>query len=304
MNGPATTAQYDLHLHTYWSYDASAELENHFIRATALGVRCMAITEHHVLDSLPYVVAACARYPDLCVIPSAELSVNTSIGAVDLLCYGFPLKVPASLQGVLDSYHEWQREMGEAMCKGLQALGYDYTNEHRLELLQSYRPKSTLDVQGATHVQNGLQRDYFLQRGFINNEKEYGEIRARAEKEVDFPPYPEVSYAIPAVKEVGAVVAIAHPHGYFAQGDEQRMDALRDECQLDGIECAHKGVPADFTPIYRAYCEKHGLFSTGGSDSHTDEDIETKFAAHGGPDEWLDELLERVGDRALNRKIG
>ena len=78
------------------------------------------------------------------------------------------------------------------------------------------------------------------------------------------------------------------------------MDRLRQECMLDGIECAHKSVPAQFTPIYRGYCVEHGLFSTGGSDSHSDADIEADFAGHLGPDLWLDELLQRVGDRRLN----
>ena len=37
-------AQYDLHLHSYWSYDATAEVEDHFKRASELGVRYIAIT--------------------------------------------------------------------------------------------------------------------------------------------------------------------------------------------------------------------------------------------------------------------
>jgi predicted metal-dependent phosphoesterase TrpH len=119
----------------------------------------------------------------------------------------------------------------------------------------------------------------------------------RAGKAVGFPRYPAVADVIPAVKAAGALVAIAHPRGYFNECDRGRMDALRLECQLDGIECAHPGVPEELTPVYRQYCEDHGLFSTGGSDCHTEEDIAEKFALHGGPDEWLDELLDRLDDR-------
>ncbi len=89
-------------------------------------------------------------------------------------------------------------------------------------------------------------------------------------------------------------MAIAHPFGYFRKDSVERMDALRLECSLDGIECAHPGVPPEFTGKYREYCERHGLFSTGGSDCHTDEDVATGFAGHGGPDEWLDEFLDRL----------
>jgi predicted metal-dependent phosphoesterase TrpH len=293
-------APYDLHLHTYWSYDAHAELESHFQRAQTLGVRCLAITEHHNIDSLPDVVAMSARYPEVCAIPSAELTVTTSVGAVDLLCYGFPIESPPSLQPVLDTYHEWQREYGAATCSGMQALGHDYTDTQRIELLQSYRPQTTIDVQGLTHVSNRVQRDYFVERGFIDDIEQYFDLMRRAKKEVVFPPYPAVDAVIPAVKEIGVVVAIAHPHGYFAEGDRARMDRLREECQLDGIECAHKGVPVEFTPVYRAYCVEHGMFSTGGSDSHTETDVQSLFAAHGGEPEWIDELLDRVGERRLN----
>ncbi|MDP6702726.1 MAG: PHP domain-containing protein, partial [Candidatus Latescibacteria bacterium] len=185
-------ALYDLHLHTGWSYDATADLENHFERASALGVRCIAITEHHVLDSLPEVIETARSYPEIQTIPAAELTVNTSIGAVDLLCYGFPLDFPPGLKQVLDTYHAWQQNAGEAMCKGMQALGLDYTDAHRLELLQSYRPERVIAVQGTTHVKNGVQQQYFVERGFIDSADEYATLRARAGREVAIPPYPAV----------------------------------------------------------------------------------------------------------------
>ncbi len=294
-------AIYDLHLHTFWSYDATAQLENHFRRADTLGVNCIAITEHHVLDSTPDVIAMSSQYPRIRVIPAAELTVTTSIGAVDLLCYGFPADARSTIAPVLDAYHTWQHEMGAAICRGVQALGHDYSDAHRAELLAGYRPAETLRVQGQTHVSNRVQKEYFLERGFIDNIDDYGDLLKEANGQATFPPYPAVDFVIPRVKALGVVVAIAHPHGYFAQADRRRMDALREECLLDGIECAHQSVPAQFTPVYRSYCVENELFSTGGSDSHTDQDIETKFAGHGGPDIWLDELLSRIPDRVLNQ---
>ena len=52
---------YDLHLHTYWSYDATANPENYFRRAREIGVRCLAIADHHVLDSLEEVMEIARR---------------------------------------------------------------------------------------------------------------------------------------------------------------------------------------------------------------------------------------------------
>jgi predicted metal-dependent phosphoesterase TrpH len=290
-NSDRPPAHYDLHLHTFWSYDATAHIENHFKRARELGVRCIAITEHHALDSLADVLECAKGYPEVKLIPSAELTVTTSIGAVDLLCYGFPLAPTPGLQELLENYHAWQQAAGAARSAALQAIGHPFSDADRLELLATYRPPAAIAVQGNTHVKNQVLRDYCVARGFIASADQYTELMTRAHKEIPMPPYPRVEDVVPVVKRIGVKVAIAHPHGYFKNGDRARMDTLRQECQLDGIECAHRSVPPEFTPIYRAYCVEHGLFSVGGSDSHSDEDIQEFFAGHGGDDEWLDEFL-------------
>jgi predicted metal-dependent phosphoesterase TrpH len=290
-------ASYDLHLHTYWSYDALAHPERYFARAQSLGVSCIAITDHHVLDSLEEVQRIARAYPNVRAIPAAELSVTTSIGAVDLLCYGFSRPFSDKLRALLDAYHAWQRAAGEAWCAGMQALGYDYTPAHRLELLRSYRPLKAMAVQGETHVRNEIQRQYFFNRGFIATAGAYAALGERLRERVPFPPYPRVEDVVPVVKRAGAVVAIAHPYRYFDGYNLSRMDALREECGLDGIECAHPSVPPEYAQRYRAYCERHGLFSVGGSDCHQEAGLERAFARHGGADAWLDEFLDRLKEQ-------
>jgi predicted metal-dependent phosphoesterase TrpH len=255
-------------------------------------MRCIAITDHHVLDSLNEVLEAAAAYPEVRAVPSAELTVTTTIGSVDLLCYGFRPPVSSRLQGVLNSYHEWQRAAGEAWCRGMQALGYDYRDAHRVTLLQSYRPPKAIEVQGYTHVKNQVQRSYFIQRGFVASETEYSGLIGRIRERVPFPPYPRVEDVIPVVRQAGARVAIAHPYRYFGGYDVDRMDALCDECCLDGIECAHPSVPPAYTRLYRDYCVREGLFSVGGSDCHSDDEVNGLFGGHIGEEHWLDEFLD------------
>lgn len=293
-------ATYDLHLHTWWSYDATANPDGYFKHARELGVRCIAITEHHVLDSLEEVSIAGKDYPDVRIIPSAELSVTTSIGSVDLLCYGLPKSDSDELNALLDVYHSWQRDAGDAISKGAQALGYDFSDADRLALLQSYRPAKTIDQQGTTHVKNAILRDYFIQRGFIDDVEEYAEFMSRLRAKTPSPPYPDVGRVVPAVKSVGGLVAIAHPFGYFKQCDPRRMDALREECDLDGIECAHPGIPYDYSSRYRAYCDRNNLFSVAGSDCHSDDDANSNFARHGGDEVWLDEFLDILDSRSTD----
>ncbi len=285
-------AQYDLHLHSYWSYDATAEVEDHFKRASELGVRYIAITDHHVMDASAQVIMCAARYPQVTAILSSEMTVTTSVGSIDLLCYGFPRELTPSLQELANVYHHWQRAMGAAWSEGLQAIGYAFSDADRMTLLQTYRPAHVIALQGNTHVKNGVLSEHCVERGFIASPEKYSDLRIRTRQAVTLPPYPPADEVLPILKEAGIKVAIAHPHGYFNQGDRARMDALRHECQLDGIECAHRQVPPEFIPVYREYCVAHGLFSVGGSDSHNLSDIEERFAGHGGADEWLDEFLD------------
>lgn len=288
-------SSYDLHLHSFWSYDATADPSAIFAAAQQLGMRGLALTEHHAIDSLGEAEALARQYPDLTFIPGAELTVHTAIGPVDMVCLGFSAAAIAALAEVWQVYHEWQREYGAALCAGMRALGFDYTDAHREELLRSYRPEHVLAVQGLTHVANRIQRDYFLQRGFIQTPEQYSEVLAEAGRLVPRPDYPAADFVLPRVKSTGALLVIAHPTRYFLDDDRARMDMLRIELLLDGIECAHPGVPEHLTPCYRGYCLEHELVSTGGSDLHWSEEVLATMGHHIGPDEWWDELVARLG---------
>lgn len=296
---------YDLHLHTWWSYDATTDPESYFRRGRELGLRCLAITDHHVTDSHAEVAAVAARYPQIRWVPGAELTVTCCRGAVDLLCYGLLEAATPALQQVLDAYHAWQQETGAALPAALQSLGYDYTDAQRRAVLESYRPPEALAVQGYTHIKSGILKSYFRERGFAASDDEHAALLKRAREAAAFPPYPAVDLVVPAVKAAGGLVTIAHPFQYFAGCDRAVMDRLRQDCQLDGIECANGvNVPVDHTCLYRQYCLEHGLFSTAGSDCHADEDVATRvafhsdeLAPHGGRDEWLDEFLARLDAR-------
>ena len=287
-------ASYDLHLHTCWSYDALAEPESYLRRADELGMRVLAITEHHVLDSQEEVQQASRAYPQVRVIPAAELTVTTAIGPVDLVCLGFRKPLSPPLCQVMEMYHRWQRDCGAALVRGMQALGHAWNDEDRRRLLEGYRPPRTIAVQGFTHVKNEIQREAFKRRGFIQHDDQYVELIGRARRAASAPAYPAAGQVVPALKAAGVLVVIAHPTNYFRGQDRDRMDALRLECGLDGIECAHPAVPPQLTPAYRAYCREHGLVSTAGTDCHTELEIEQSLGRHGGEESWLVEVLDHL----------
>jgi predicted metal-dependent phosphoesterase TrpH len=194
---------------------------------------------------------------------------------------------------VLDRYHDWQRQYGAGMVRGMQRLGLAYSEEDRRALLESYRPARTLAVQGLTHVGNTTLMRHFMAKGFVKSQQEYGELLGRLRKMGELPPYPPAQEVVPHVLASGAIIALAHPTGYV-QTDPARIDSLRSQCRFDGIECAHPSIPAQASQFYREYCRRNGMFSTGGSDSHSDEDLDAALAGHGGQPECLDEFLARL----------
>lgn len=282
----SSTAAYDLHLHTHWSYDATLAVEDHFRTAAELGVRCIAITEHQNADSINEAMACAERYPQVRYIRATELSVKCDLGVCDVLCYGLPHPLPARLRDALRQHHQ-QAQVDTARVI---REGFGLSLQQHRDALLTYRPENVLEVQGLTRVQNGRLAEWLTQAGVIASPDEYRPKMA----EMELPDYMPAAEIVPLFRDAGAVSVLAHPHGYFQGADEARMDALRDMLYLDGVECAHPAIPAEFTPIYETYCRKHNLLSTAGSDSHFPQDHDNLFARHGGSDAWLDALLERL----------
>lgn len=282
---------YDLHLHSYHSFDATPSAEDIFAAADRDGVGCLAITDHYVTDVVPHALNVTKQYPDIRYIPAVELGVVTSFGELDLLCYGIPNL--SSLERVRQTYIEWMHASAVATIRGMQLIGYDYTDEIHAELLASYRPADVLQAQGQAPLRGTVHREYFMSQGYTTEREGFRDILQRAENACPQPPYPSAETILPLVRESGALVVLAHPPMEFGE-DESRLARLHEEVALDGIECAHPRVPAELSQFCRSYCLDHGLVSTAGTDSHTIESTAPQLGRHGGAEEWLAEFLERL----------
>lgn len=292
-------ANFDFHLHTYWSYDALAAPVNYFKHARELGITHIALTEHHNMDSLPEAMEISKDFPEISFIPAAELSVRVEgvANCLDLVCLNLPVDPSGEIKELLDMYHKWQNHFGDKLCKVLTEAGMPHTREERAELIKRFRPAFTLDVQGVPHVRNDISDRYLVDEKHYDPDMITNTYHAKG-----IPPhYPAYKDVVPVLKRNGCLVFIAHPTSYFKRNDLERMDFLREELQLDGIECAHPSIPHELTPFYREYCLKHGLLSTAGTDCHSTEESDPKYrtdfgdmGCHIGEKRWLEEILERV----------
>ena len=283
-------ATYDLHLHTEWSYDALAKVEDYFRLARERKLRAIAITDHHLMDAYGDVAECAAKYPDVRYFAGGELTVHCPLGTFDLVCLNLPLQPETGeLVELWRTYREWQHAYGHGYSANLTRMGFDFDDDARLRLLKTYRSERLIAKHGNSHVRFHVMRDECIRRGWARDTDDYWRLYNSF---TEMPDYPEYDYVIPRVKRAGGVVIIAHPYDYFNHYDVKLMDELREMLQLDGIECAHPSVPQEATDFYREYCVKHHLLSSGGSDLH--EAPFDDFAKHSGKDEGLDELIERV----------
>ena len=283
-------ASYDLHLHTEWSYDALAKVEDYFRLASEKKLRAIAITDHHLMDAYGDVMECAAKYPDVRFFAGGELTVHCPLGTFDLVCLNLPCNPECGeLSELWETYRNWQRAYGHAYSVNFTRCGMDFDDDARLNLLKSYRAPRIIAKHGNSHVRYTTMLGECVRRGFCKDAAEYWNIFRSF---TDMPDYPEYDYVVPRVKRAGGIVIIAHPYEYFEHDNLKRMDALREMLQLDGIECAHSDVPKEMTPFYRDYCVKHGLLSSGGSDLHSAPF--DGFAKHCGEDRWLDEMMERI----------
>lgn len=281
-------SSFDLHLHTNWSYDAATSVREYFQMAQDRRTRAIAITDHHLMDGYEEVLQCAAEFPEVGYLSGSEITVNTEFGPIDLVCLNLPRRPEAGLAQLFETYRQWQIASGTGASRNFCALGYDFDDNARMELLKSYRPAAAIAKQGNTHVRYETLIQYCVDHGFCQDEESYLALR---KKFTDMPKYPSFEITVKAVKKAGGLIFIAHPCRYFNQNDLKRMDYLREILQLDGIECGHPSVPQELSEFYREYCLEHGLLSSAGSDLHSP--VPEKFAIY-GEEKWLDEILERV----------
>lgn len=294
-------ASFDFHLHSWWSYDACAPVEYYFQRAKELGLHAFAVTDHNNNDALGEIRKVAKHYPEVGFVSGAELTACTPYGQLDLVCLGLPLEPTPEFAELQKEYRAYNQNMGDAISLLVEKLGHSYTREERKRLLEQYRPGFTLEKQGITHVRNEIQAEYMVKKSVVKTRAEFysylwGENRIPGL----LPMTPDAEKVVRIVHQSGGLVFLAHPYLYSFK-EEKRLDALLEVLELDGIECAHSMIPAEYTAFYRQYCLKHQLLSTAGTDVHCDPPHAhlhlsdgCDMAAHLGEDSWMEEILERV----------
>ena len=213
------------------------------------------------------------------VIPGVEISTWADVD-LHLLAYGVPTG-PSAVSGLLDGARSARRHRAERMVERLAELGKPIT-------LESVLAQAGVGAIGRPHVARAL-----LAAGHVaTNREAFDKYLGDGKPACVEKPRIDPAEAIARIHAAGGVAVAAHPVIY---GGPAFYDFLV-EADLDGVEVKHPLHGRKAEKVFDEYARSHGLVRTGGSDFHG-RGSGIEVGAVSVPDEWLDDLKERIATR-------
>jgi predicted metal-dependent phosphoesterase TrpH len=240
----------DLHIHTDHS-DGRQSPRQAVDRALALGLKAIAITDHDTISG--YLEAQTyAQGKEVEVIAGIELSATRTDEDIHILGYLFRPDCPR-LGETLERFRQIRYDRGKKMLERLA----------RLDVIIDYA--DVLAAAADAPVGRPHIADILVKAGYVTS---YDEA-FRKYLELGGPAYvPKAKLmpeeAVDLIHEAGGVAVMAHP---ALTGHDEIIDDMV-AAGLDGIEIVHPTHSRSDRKRYRQLARRHGLFCTGGSDSH------------------------------------
>lgn len=265
----------DLHLHSTAS-DGALPPEGVIARAATAGLAAVALTDHDTLAGLPAAIDAGRRH-GIRVIAGCEFSTQAPWGEMHVLGYFLPLGSDP-LEEFLVACRADRERRGNEIVERLRKLGLKVTREDLFReadgasIGRPHVARALLRLGAVRTIQEAFDRYIGWNRpGFV--EKRLPTFRAVAE----------------LVHTAGGIVSAAHLR------DRASAAFLADlKTQgLDAVETRHPVHDPDQRARLTEIALSLGLLRSGGSDWHSDDQVQHPGAEMGGqdvPDEWLADL--------------
>ncbi|MBL8166009.1 MAG: PHP domain-containing protein [Anaerolineae bacterium] len=271
----AADALIDLQVHTHLS-DGTWLPEQLIDHLQGAGFALAAITDHDRVDTAVALqqLAAEKHFP---LLVAAEMTTSWQGAMTDVLCFGFDPQKQA-LRTLAQSVLQRQQDNTRAAFAHLVGKGLPL------------QPDELDAILAKPSAQQPKELELLLRRhGYESGEKHPG--RLLWEAGVDFATNP-IADVVEAAHQDGAVCILAHPgrDDGFVPFDVERLDALRREVPLDGIEVYYPLHTPQQLELYLAYAKQHDLLVSSGSDSHRPDKPPIPYRA-----ELSRNLLERLG---------
>lgn len=248
----------NLHLHTKVS-DGSVNPIELIKRAQQIGLDLISITDHDTADAYLQIPKDVAP---LKILPGMEVSSQYKGDDVHILAYGCDFDNPG-LQDMTEMYLSGRKERAKKMIKLLEEMGMPIALEEVIAIAGSR------ELIVRPHIAQILVNHKYCQTKNEAFEKYIGDNK---------PAYvskPEVSVAdvVSIIHQANGVAVVAHP------GKLTKLSYLEDIIQMgiDGLEVWHPDHYQWEIDNFIEIATENGLYMTGGSDFHSDQDKHNLF---------------------------
>lgn len=244
----------NLHIHTKFS-DGAFKPKKIIERSIENNLDIISITDHDTVDAYKHIPSC---HSPMKILPGIELSSSWVNDDVHVLGYGIDIHHKPLLE-ILTWMKEGRRNRAKKMLGKLSVLGINIPLEHVL----SYTGDMNLIVR--PHIAQAL-----VANNHCRNKQEAFEKFIGNDAPAYVPkPILSTSDAISIIHDAGGIAVIAHPSKI------KSLDYLDDflNMGLDGVEVWHPDHSETLINELAEYSIKNGLYQTGGTDFHGEEDF-------------------------------
>ena len=275
----------DMHIHTKYS-DGDKTVEEVLKMSEKRGLEYISITDHNT----------CKQYKDNAlnknifsgrIIKGVEMNATFKDRQIEILGYNIKDdKIIEEWSQKFFSREVLKKQQEEAKRKLLEicdkkGLIYDENNIEKDIPLTDYitiyiykelmRHKENYEILG----EFTKSLDIFIRKGLMNSKSEYY-------TGADNIPKPQYENVIQVIHKAGGIAFFAHPFEYRFNNTINFIDELREEKELDGIECFHPSANEYNCRELLEYAKKNNLYISGGSDYHGEKKPEIEIGVGKG----------------------
>ena len=270
----------DLHVHTTVS-DGTSTPREAVRRASELGLRAMAVTDHDSIGGHAEAIAAGLDY-GVEIVPGIEVGTRYGV-AVHILGYYLESLAPP-LAGIIDERDRRNEKIAALMAAdGLPVHYADMKRRFGEAIGRPHFGRVLVELGLADSVDDAFAR-------YLGREKRYFVPRRII----------DIDTSVESIMKSGGVPVLAHPFQY--RMDDAQLRDLIEHCMghgLRGLECRYSGYDAEQVRYLESLAEEYDLLKTGGSDFHGSNKphINLGTGIRGEldvPYEWLEHLREEA----------
>lgn len=241
----------DLHIHTQAS-DGTWTPAQAVEHVRAIGIGLFAITDHDSIDNVA-AVESLVRGTGLRFLRGVEVSTSLNGSLYHVTAYGFD-PTNQALQALVSSNRQRLEDANRESLDRLRRDGFSID----LDVYDTYENDPTRG--------GWASLNYLIDQGLCTGVGDYWQL-FNEDRPTPFPTFPPPAEVVSIIADAGGVPILAHPGASWLPTSGEDLETFR-RAGIRGLECYATHHDEAKTRGFVAWCRRHDLLVTGGSDCH------------------------------------